>query len=216
VAAVSSNGTPFWSTTARDFNVTTPAALPAPNISSPSGQILTDRPQFTWSTVAGAARYHVWVSNLTTGQSPALQNPNATSSPWQPAVSEALVPGHRYRWWVAAVSSNGTPSWSTSLDFNIPALTRPTASGPSGSTNNTTPQFTWSAVTAADHYEVWLQNLTTGENPVQNPRVTTNSWTPTTPLVRTNSYRWWVRALSSNEATASLWSLPLDFLVTAT
>ena len=41
-------------------------------LTSPSGPIATDIPTFVWSTITGAARYDLWISDLTTGQNPVL------------------------------------------------------------------------------------------------------------------------------------------------
>jgi hypothetical protein len=65
-----------------------------------------------------AARYDVWVDDLTAGKSQVLRNTNVTSVSWIP--SAALQVGHKYRWWVQALSANGTAGlWSSPVDFVV-------------------------------------------------------------------------------------------------
>ena len=65
-----------------------------------------DLPTFTWSSVAGANHYYVWVNDMTTGQSPAVSNSNVSGTSW--TTTTALTPGQSYEWYVGAVSTNGT------------------------------------------------------------------------------------------------------------
>ena len=49
------------------------------------------------------------------------------------SASQALTPGHRYVWYVAAVSTNGQAVvWSNGLSFTIAALTAPLLTAPTG------------------------------------------------------------------------------------
>src|SRR5947209_10182138 len=62
-------------------------------------------------------------------------------------------------------------------------LDAPTPIGPSGSIQDAEPTFIWSAVTGADHYDVWVQDQTAGQLTVlRNHAVPGTSWVPTTPL----------------------------------
>ncbi|MFO0863742.1 MAG: hypothetical protein U0744_03640 [Gemmataceae bacterium] len=58
------------------------------------------------------------MDDLTTGQSKSLYSKTITATTW--TTTSTLVSGHRYRWWVRAISADGTASgWSNPLDFRI-------------------------------------------------------------------------------------------------
>jgi hypothetical protein len=63
-----------------------------------------------------STKYDVWLTDLTTGVGQVIGS-TATTSLAAPA---ALSPGHSYRWWVRADSSDGTSGpWSAAADFAI-------------------------------------------------------------------------------------------------
>ena len=100
-------------------------------------------------------------------------------------------------------------------DFIIPQLKAPTFTGPSASSTNTTPAFSWTAavgVTSPAQYDLWVNNVTTGATQViRNQTLTTNSYTPLTPLPA-GSYQAWVRVMASG--ATSPWSAAYGFTIT--
>jgi hypothetical protein len=209
VQALSSDGgTSAWS---RSMDVRI-APLATPTLTGPSGTSASATPIFTWTAVAGADHYNIWIDDLTTHQSQAIGNSHVTGTSWAPGSD--MAQGHSYRWWVQALSgSGGTSAWSASMDLGIAPLATPTLTGPSGSTTDATPTFTWNAVAGADHYDIWINDLTTGRSQAfGNSHVTGASWTPESAMVQGHSYRWWVRALSGSGG-ASAWSSSLDIHV---
>ena len=108
--------------------------------------------------------------------------------------------------------------WSTGRDFfiNTPA----TITSPAPTTiiaGSTFPTITWSAIPDAVKYEVWVNNLTTGQNLVINrtgtAALSTTSYVSTENLP-SGTYRIWVRGLNSS-GEAGLWSLPTTHTVLA-
>jgi hypothetical protein len=182
------------------------ASLPAPTLIAPVGAG-TLQPTFSWNAVAGADHYDVWVQDVKTGK--VLRNANALTTTWTPATP--LMAGDSYKWWVRALDSNNSPGpWSSAQTFTAYALAAPSLIGPTGS-SPATPAFTWNAVSGADHYDIWVTNRTTGQSAViRNQDVVGTSWSPTAPLVGGDSYRWWLRAVTSANMD-SAWSAPLDF-----
>ena len=213
VRAVDTTGTNVspWSTSL-DFTV---GALGTPILIGPTGSSLSAQPVFTWNAVATADHYDIWVDNLSTGTHAVLRNQDVVGPSW--TFSTSLTEGDSYRWWVRALDSTGTNAspWSGFLDFKVTAFTAPTLNAPSGAIYSAEPTLTWTAVAGADHYDVWVDDQTTGQSPVlRNQDVTGTSWTPTTPLNLGDSYVWWVRALNSTDSDAGPWSSSLDFTVT--
>jgi hypothetical protein len=196
-----------------DFTV---SALKAPIVIGPSGPMTTAAPTFTWNAVTDADHYEIWVSDLTTGQVSAVRQQNLVGTSWTP--TSPLHPGDGFRWWVRAADATNTnhSAWSGPLDFSVAILTAPALIGPSGPIANATPTFTWNTVAAADHYEIWVNDLTTGQSGLlQNRDIVTTSWTPTSALHAGDSYRWWVRAVDSSGGDNSAWSSPLSFSIPA-
>ncbi len=181
-------------------------ALPTTTLIGPAGATTT-LPTFSWNAVTGADRYDIYVQDLRTNQ--VLRDTNVATTTWAPA--NALVPGDAYTWWVRALDGNGGPSqWSAPLTLTAYALPAPTLVGPGGSAS-TLPTFSWNAVTGADHYDIWLQDTSSGKV-IRNTNIAGTSWTPSGPLAQGDNYTWWVRALDAVNH-ASTWSAPLNFAV---
>ncbi|MFO0864399.1 MAG: hypothetical protein U0744_07040 [Gemmataceae bacterium] len=186
-----------------------PLATPAPL--APTGTVATDTPTFAWTAVANAARYDLWVDNATTGTSQVIRQSQLVGTTW---TSTALSPGNTYNWWIRALSSNGTAGpWCLMQTFAVAALATPVLVGPSGTIASTTPTFQWNAAPLAHHYELWVNDLTSGGTPLWNGNIAATTYTPASQLLTAgHQYRWWVRAISAN-GTVSNWSNPLDFTI---
>ncbi len=173
-------------------------AVPVPQ-AGPSGALAPhlgyDMPTLSWNAVAGADHYDVWISDLTTG-SVAVNADNITDTLW--ISNTGLTPGHNYKWWVGAVSSNGKDvPWTAGQTFSLGTLEAPTGlSGPTGTVAAATgydlPNLQWNPVAAASNYYIWIYDQTTKTVAVNNPSVSGTTWVPTTALTPGHSYTWWV------------------------
>jgi hypothetical protein len=175
----------------------------APIGTGPSGTIASNVPVFTWTRVSGAASYKVWLTDQTTGQTVVAANLSGTS--WTPA--QPLTLGDNYTWWAAAVQGQ-TVAWSSAVNFRI----APTTGGPAGVIATNVPVFTWSFVTGATSYKVWLTDQTTGQTTLV-PGLTGSSWTPAQPLTLGDDYTWWAGAVQGQTTT---WSDSVDFRIAPT
>lgn len=89
----------------------------ASRVISPSGPGHSVRPVISWTTVAGATRYEVWITNLSTGLRQ-ISETNLTSTSYIPTAD--LTSGVSYRTWIRAFDSSGSGSaWSLSLTFTV-------------------------------------------------------------------------------------------------
>jgi predicted phage tail protein len=165
---------------------------------------------FLWKAAAGADHYDLWVDDLTTGQSQVIRNQTIAGTSFQPAGLLRL--GDAYRWWVRAINASGAAgSWSPASDFAVVAFPAPSlisAAGPAAA-----PTFTWTAVAAANHYDLWVDDLTSGQSQVVRATNIAGTSFLSGPLTPGHIYRWWVRAID-NAGTASPWSASLDFTAT--
>jgi hypothetical protein len=185
----------------------------APIANSPSGVTGSQLPTFTWTGVAGVTSYWLWINDQTTNTAAVVSQQNLTGSSY--TLTGGLTPGHSYTWWIGAANGS-TTAWSASQTFTIPALAAPVALGPSGTISTTTPTFSWNAVSGADHYDVWVNNVTTGvRQVVRNQDVTGTALTLSAAqaLQTGDMYVFWVAAVSTN-GLVEVWSQSLQFTVT--
>jgi hypothetical protein len=199
VGAVSNTGAVSWSNSTT-FDV---SALTAPTLNAPHW---TPIPTFSWTAVNMTSEYEIWLNDLTTGGNMVVDQ-MVTANSW----ALNLPVTHDYRLWVRAWDGGTVSPWSQSIDL----FTAPTLVGPSGS-SALLPTFTWNGAAGAAHYDIWVDDLTTGQSAViRNQDIVGTSWTPTTHLTAGDKYRWWVRAVTSANMD-SAWSSPLDFSAMAT
>ena len=184
------------------------AVAPRSLISSPRGAITTAKPKIVWTPVPGATRYEVWVSNLSTGQSPFVRNLNVVGT--QSEVTTPLPMGV-YRVWVQPINSQAfRGNWSLFSQFMV--TTAPTQIAPLNTTTNGTPVFSWSAVPGATHYDLWVRNLSTGQDQIiREKNLKNTTYTATTALAPAN-YVWWIKA-HNDSGLQSSWSAAGKFVV---
>jgi subtilisin-like proprotein convertase family protein len=188
-----------------------PPVLTGPTATTPSS-----RPLITWNALSGALRYEVWITNLTTNVAAIVRDINVPTNSFVPP--ENLGIG-RYRVWVRAIDSLEQPGyWSVGRDFfiNTPAtITSPTKNTVIASSKF--PTIVWSAIPDAVKYELWVNNMTTGQKRVINragaTALTTTSYVATENLP-SGTYQIWVRGLNAS-GESGLWSLPTTHTVLA-
>ncbi len=144
----------FWSNDYQ-FRIDT-----APSITSPSASGGTAAPAFpviSWTAVADAPRYEIWIDNVTTGQTQVVRRSDLTTTSY---INDGSLTSGTYRVWVRAYNVVGEfGKWSNERRFTV--LAPPTITAPTGGTFNRTPTFKWTAVTGATHYDLWVSNLVT-------------------------------------------------------
>jgi hypothetical protein len=203
VQAVNIAGAGAWSNSL-SFSI---APLAAPKLIGPSGKSAGITPTFRWNAVTGADYYSIQVDDLSTGKKAVLSNGNVTGTAW--TTPTALVPGHHYRWWMRAFTNTGAVSGLSSALSFVATLAAPILTGPVGPTSVARPTFVWDTVAGADHYAIWINDLTAGRGGrVANGNVVGTSWTRSQALISGHTYRFRVLALSRTGG-ASAWSSPL-------
>ena len=179
-----------------------------PVLTSPAATTQSSKPTIRWNAISGALRYDVWISNISTGIGPIVRNSNVTTNQFVPP--ENLGIGI-YRVWVRAFNNLEVAGyWSAPRDFFI--NTAPVITAPAAQTDIASPNFqtiTWTAIPDAVKYEVWADNLTTGQNRViyrvGATALSTTTYSPTESL-GFGTFSIWVRGLNS-QGEPGLWSL---------
>ena len=197
---IGANGAVAWSS-GTTFSI---AALTAPTPARPSGTIAAangyDFPTFTWSLVAGANHYYLYVADAITGAA-VIANPGVPGTSY--TSSTALTPGHGYTWYVGAESANSNAVfWSGPARFALAPLAAPTQIAPRGtiaaSSGYDTPTFSWSSVTGANHYYLYVLDNNTNQAVVNNPNVAGTSFTASAGLTSGHNFSWYVASISAN------------------
>ena len=215
------NGSTIYSNP-QNFSI---AALTAPTPGAPNSAILVtngyDTPTFSWAAspnLPAADHYYLYVLDNTTGQ-PALTNSTVMGTTF--VASAGLTPGHSFTWYVASVSANNAGlAWSGPQHFSLaPLTTPPTQLSPInnitllGSTGYDTPTFTWSSVTGAAQYYLYVaDNLTPLQPVISQSSVVGVTYAPLASQALTpgHSYTWYIGAESTN-GNAIAWSGPQGF-----
>ncbi len=194
----------FWSNP-RDFFIET-----APTITGPiqTGTVAYPSfPEISWTAVADATRYELWVNNNTTGKARVISQTNVLTTSYKS--TEGLSSGTYTAFVRAFNASSEVGQWSNGQTFTV--LAAPSMITPStGGTFDRTPTFLWNNVSGAKSYDIWITNRTTNKVVIRNRSVSTNSFTPATDMA-VGDYTVWVRAQSG--PYFSSWSAERSFSV---
>jgi hypothetical protein len=194
-----------------------PASPPSPpSLITPSGSSQPLTPLFRWSSVSGADRYGLYISEPPYGLSNLVyENENLTGTSLT-LPSGYLDPGITYYWNMRSRNSAGWGSFSSSMSFTTePApspslLPSPSLNSPSSgaSSISTTPTFSWSAISEANKYWLMVANnvsaLPTDPNATSAPGcviaiyTTSTSYTPSSALNNSTTYYWQVQAFNDS------------------
>lgn len=218
VQAVNTVGeTSAWSSAA-SFVIDAP--VPAvPTLTAPAALTSSSNPRFTWDLVEAAASYELWVNNLTTGKAQYLR---VSDLPYDKNFYDPPVfTQGNYIAWIRAANGNGEYSaWSAGRKFTVDILppSVPTVTGPVGAAGSlklittVNPTFSWTAAARAVRYEIWANNMTTGQYQIiRRDDITTTSYTPLNNLTQ-GDYRFWVRGINSAGEVGD-WSAMYTFTI---
>jgi extracellular elastinolytic metalloproteinase len=176
-----------------------------------NGSTTSQQPTITWTSMAGAARYDVWIDNRTTGTSQIIRNTSVTSTSFIP---DSPLQQGAYGIWVRGFDVRGVPGeWSSVLQLNV-ALT-PVTTRPASITVDSRPTFEWNNVPGANLYDLWVNNLTTGvSQTIRQPALATSQFIPSSSLP-IGQYIWWVRAITTNASgpVVGPWSTGQTFTI---
>jgi subtilisin-like proprotein convertase family protein len=207
--------TGFWSV-GSDFFVNTPPVItsPSPTVSFASSKF----PTITWSAVPDATEYELWVNNLTTNRPRVIYRAGAVALTTTSYTSQVELPSGTYKIWVRGLNTQGEAGlWSAGVVHTVlapPAIMQPIGGG----TFDRTPTFSWTAVTGATNYDLWVGDGNTNAVVIRNKFVTTTSYTAMQDMP-VGDYRVWVRAQSENSYSSwskvTLFSVGLPPIITS-
>jgi len=210
------------------FTVSTTSTPPtgAATLQAPTGTIDDTTPVFRWTEVIGATQYNVWVNGpYNMGQNPVINAvyPSAVCSAGVCSTSSAAVLANGgFQWWVQAQNAAGNGPWSPPTSFTVSASsTAPTLGWPWGTIDDQTPDFTWTGVTGATDYRLYV-NGPRGVNLINTVYPSTictgagglHCIQTSGVTLGNGGHSWWVRAITSG--VEGQWSLEGTFTVSVT
>ncbi|MCA9008243.1 MAG: hypothetical protein KDB01_00780, partial [Planctomycetaceae bacterium] len=198
-----------------DFTVDLPIPL-APNITAPAKVSSDMNLRIAWNVVEFAARYDLWVDNLTTGTSKFIRQSEISNT--TPFFDTTDLPQGTFRAWVRAANGNNEFSpWSAPYTFTVDILppSTPSIVGPSGVNGivtTTNPTFRWTSADRAATYDLWVNNVTTGQAQIiRKQNLTGTEYVALTNLPQ-GQYHAWVRGINSVNEVGE-WSARYTFTI---
>ncbi len=196
-----------------------------PTLISPSGNITTASPTYAWTAVASATWYRLWVNEVTASPKIIQWYKAADTGCASGTGTCSITPGIALaagacRWWVQAYDVADGP-WSDGMDFAVTlgAPSKATLLSPTGSISTSNPTYTWSAVSSATWYLLWVNDSGTQAKINQWYKAAdagcgsgtgTCAVTPSVSLASGNG-QWWIQTW--NESGYGPWSDGMVFSV---
>jgi hypothetical protein len=136
---------------------------------SPSGNISTSTPAYSWNAVSAATWYQVWVNDASAApkiqQWYTAQQAGCASGTGTCSVTPSVVlASGAAQWWIQTWNDRGNGPWSDGMSFTVSGGVLPGKASlvsPSGSISTTTPIYTWNAVSNATWYYLWVDDSST-------------------------------------------------------
>jgi hypothetical protein len=193
---------------------TTTLAAPLANgpgtTATPGPLLTTSTPTLGWNAITGETGYQINLYDVTTSKLVSYSAAASATSFTVPA--GAIVAGNNYVWNVRGLNGTQSGPPSSNLYFQMPAavitLSAPTAISP-GSTaspgpvlTTSAPALTWSAVTGATGYSIFLANITAGTSTSYTVGASVTSYS-SSALVAGDTYSWHVSALNVTQGGPS-------------
>jgi len=191
-------------------------------LGTPSGTVYTNKPTYTWDAVSSASQYllqvnigstikvKTWYTKEAAGCAAGTGTCSVT-----PTTGLALGAG---KWWIQTWNSVGYGPWSSQGNFTVAApAAATTLTTPSGNITDSTPTYTWNAVTGAAQYYLYVTDSVTGgkiktwytaSDAGCSDGTGTCSVTPATVLAVGNG-KWWIQTW--NPAGYGPWSSEKTF-----
>jgi ELWxxDGT repeat protein len=178
----------------------------APTITAPAATTTELRPTISWTAVADATEYEIWIKNQSTDVNPFYTTTVAGTS-HVPTVDLGIG---RFNLWIRAKNSVGNGPWTTQYNFTV--NTRATVDDPGRFLPTHRPTLTWPALPGAVKYDLWVDDKLAGVSQfIRDQNVTGTSWTPASDMP-IGLYHAWIRGIAA-DGTSGGWSVTTIFYV---
>ena len=182
----------------------------APVLTGPASLTDSQRPVITWNASPGADKYVVAIISKNSAANPVVLK-TVTGTRFTPTADLGIGV---FTVRVRAVSASGASS-SYSVERKVRISTPVVFENVTRFQSTANPGLTWKQLPGAVKYDLWINNLTTGQQQVvREINLTARSWTSPTSLPM-GGYRAWVRGIDAAQIPAA-WSNGVDFYVLPT
>lgn len=206
---VGASDTAFQSSTSKSVSVIVEDDEPRPpQIQGPRTATLGSPYALTWTSIAGATSYELWV-NFNSGGVNQIVHTYTSAATYD---FSGFAEMGTYRAWVrASVDTGFVTRWSLWHDVYVAA---PIALLPTPRyMNSASPVLEWNAVPTAVRYDIWVDNVRQGISQlIRKTDITTNSFAIPNVLPM-GLYRVWVRAIDAR-GQSTAWSARNEFFIT--
>jgi hypothetical protein len=188
---------------------------------SPSRTSIDTTPPYTWDAVPASSWYYLYVNDSTGNKIQTWYSaleagcPNGTGTCSVTPTTEVLGSS---KWWIQSSNIAGYGPWSTGMSFTVPPSGQATIGYPTGTITDTTPTYTWNAVSGATWYQLYVNDSIGNRIQQWYPAADlgcpdgTDTCTVTPTLDVIGSCQWWVQTY--NSVGYGPWSYPLSFTTT--
>jgi C1A family cysteine protease/predicted phage tail protein len=207
VRGISSAGEPGSWSLIRSITIDTVAPNPPPlNTPADNAPNIRGTPTFSWYSATSASQYQLQIADTTDFGTPVYTSDPTGSLSNKPASD---LPIGTYYWHVRARDAAG--NWSAYSAYRtvqilppIPAAPSLTAPSNGYTTNDQTPDYSWSSVSYAVSYEIQIDDVSTFINPILQTG-TSDTTTYTATALSSGARYWRVRGINSAAEKGS-WS----------
>jgi hypothetical protein len=203
------------------FSPPTPVAPGEATLVSPTGNIVTNNPTYTWNRVSGATWYYLWIDGPSGNMLKQWYQDSAICSSSTCSVANAtpnLVTGS-YTWKVQTWNEAGYGPWGHPMSFVPTPPGKANLTSPTGSIATNTPSYSWNAVSGATWYYLWVSRVnadgslttihTRWYEASQVCSGVTCSLIPVGVTLPAGNYRWWIQTW--NDVSYGPWSNATNF-----
>ncbi|MCA9010517.1 MAG: hypothetical protein KDB01_12260, partial [Planctomycetaceae bacterium] len=177
-----------------------------PTLLTPTTNNVGLRPTVSWTAVASAARYDVWVNQIGGNKGLVYRNQNVSGT--SITFPDDLSLG-THRVWVRSVNAAGVAGpWSQPLSFNV--ATQANALAVLGTSLNSKPVLDWADIPNATSYDLRLINAESGTVLASVSNLTTSQYAGLSAL-SPGRYRYFVRG--NTATTKGQWSDGYDHTI---
>ena len=188
----------FYTNLASAQQTSTSPPLSAPDLTAQSSDSEVD---LSWTAVSGAVRYKLLVwDSVNNWRQIGGENLAGTSH-----THSDVTAGTTYYYTISAVNADGeTSAWSEYASVTVSASSASAPALTAEATENAI-KLSWTAVTEAVRYELWVWDSVNGLQQIGGDNLTGTSYTHTDVTVGTN-YHYTIRAVNADGET-SAWSI---------
>lgn len=164
------------------------------------------KPTLTWQALPEAERYEIWVNREGAPGTPVIRA--TTTGAVTSFTSATNLRNGVYQFQVRGIRADGRlDAWSDPRTFQIETRLNAVAVNEQFTLR---PRLYWSEMVGADHYEIWVNGISSGATRQVRQTTTGPERSFLLPALKAGDYRVWVRGVAADGSIGD-WSSPVNF-----